>query len=161
MNQCENSRAFKTPTKAAIDHGLDLDIILFMRSMDTIGSAYMCRDGASWLDNEGMDSLIGSAVPNDVLDLHVDIFTGETRNLFRLLYPSYDSISKAIDTTSIILSSMLCEVFRGHHRARFSNREDGRISSTSPAYSFCRSRHRRVFEILELYITQYPQFWEW
>jgi hypothetical protein len=43
-----------------------------------------------------MDSLIGSAVSNDVLDLHVDIFTGETRNLFRLLYPSYDSISKAL-----------------------------------------------------------------
>jgi hypothetical protein len=47
MDQCDDSRVFKTPTKAAINHGLVLDIILFMRPMDTIGSAYMYRDGAS------------------------------------------------------------------------------------------------------------------
>lgn len=120
----------------------------------------MSRDGAAWLDNEGIDSVIGSALPNDVMDLHTDIFTGETRNLLRLLYPPL-TMTEAIQTTSTILSTMLCEIFRGHYRARLSNREDGRVSSTSPPYSFCRARHRRIFETLELYIGKYPQFWEW
>lgn len=161
MNNCENARSFQAPRKAAIEHGLDYDLVIIARALDTIGSAYMSRDGASWLDSEGMDSLIGSALPNDVMDLHTDIFTGETRNPLRLLYPSNLTISKAIQTTSTILATMLCEVFRGHHRARLHNREDGRISSTSPPYSFCRARHRRIFETLELYMDQYPQFWEW
>ncbi|KAI1384395.1 uncharacterized protein F4822DRAFT_432941 [Hypoxylon trugodes] len=161
MNGCENARSFKTPRKAAIEHGLDPDLVIAARALDTIGSAYMCRDGAAWLDNEGMDSLIGSALPNDVMDLHTDIFTGETRNLLRLLYPPGNNITQTIKITSTILSTMLCEIFRGHHRARMHNREDGRISSTSPPYSFCRARHRRVFETLELYINRYPQFWEW
>jgi hypothetical protein len=120
----------------------------------------MARDGAAFLDDAGIDSILGSAVPNDVMDLHTDIFTGETRNLLRLLYPSR-GIEEAIQTTSTILSSMLCEIFRGHHRARMHNREDGRVSSTSPPYSFSRARHRRIFETLELYMNRYPKFWEW
>ncbi|KAG6357312.1 hypothetical protein INS49_015190 [Diaporthe citri] len=103
----------------------------------TIGSAYMSRDGAAWLDNEGIDSVIGSALPNDVMDLHTDIFTGETRNLIRLLLPPL-KITEAIQSTSTLLSSMLCEIFRGHYRARFNNREDG-----------------------QLYIAKYPKFWDW
>ena len=161
INDCENARKFKAPSRAAIEHHLDHDLVIFARALDTIGSAYMCRDGAAWLDNEGMDSLIGSGLANDVMDLHTDIFTGETRNLLRLLYPPGYDIAQAMQTTSTVLSSMLCEIFRGHHRARLQNREDGRVSSTSPPYSFCRARHRRIFETLELYIDRYPQFWEW
>jgi hypothetical protein len=161
MNGTENARDFKTPRKAAIEHGLSHDLVIIARSFDTIGSAYMSRDGAAFLDDAGMDSILGSAVPNDVMDLHTDIFTSETRNLLRLLYPSGLNIGQAMQTTSIVLSSMLCEVFRGHHRARLHNREDGRISSTSPPYSFSRARHRRIFETLELYIRRYPSFWEW
>jgi hypothetical protein len=134
---------------------------MLVRAFDTIGSAYMARDGAAFLDNAGMDSLLGSALPNNVMDLHTDIFTGETRNFLRLLYPSGLSIEEAMRTASIILSSMLCKIFRGHHRARLQNREDRRVSSTSPPYSFSRARHRRIFEMLELYIDKYPQFWEW
>lgn len=160
MNKCENARSFKAPKQASIDHGLDQDVVILARAIDTIGSAYMSRDGAAWLDNEGIDSVIGSALPNDVMDLHTDIFTGETRNLIRLLLPPLN-ITEAIQSTSTLLSSMLCEIFRGHYRARFNNREDGRVSSTSPPYSFCRARHRRIFETLELYIAKYPKFWDW
>ncbi|KAI0187154.1 hypothetical protein EV127DRAFT_462887 [Xylaria flabelliformis] len=152
MNRCENARPFKTPKKAYIRHGLDPDLVIAARALDTIGSAYMCRDGAAWLDDEGMDSLIGSALPNDVMDLHTDVLTGETRNILRLLYPPCSGINQAMGVVSGVLSSML---------ARMLNREDGRVSSTSPAYSFCRARHRRIFEILERYISQYPQFWKW
>ena len=161
MNLTENKRQFNAPRKAAIDHGLSPDLVMLARSFDTIGSAYMARDGAAFLDDAGIDSILGSAVPNDVMDLHTDIFTGETRNLLRLLYPSGMNIEEAMQTTSTILSSMLCEIVRGHHRARLHNREDGRISSTSPPYSFSRARHRRIFQTLELYIDRYPQFWEW
>lgn len=161
MNSTENARPYKTPRKAAIEHGLPHDLVILARAFDTIGSAYMARDGAAFLDNEGIDSVLGSAVPNDVMDLHTDIYTGETRNILRLLYPSGLDIEEAMQTTSTILSSMLCEIFRGHHRARMHNREDGRISSTSPPYSFSRARHRKIFETLELYIDRYPQFWEW
>ncbi|KAI1179716.1 hypothetical protein F4777DRAFT_574542 [Nemania sp. FL0916] len=161
MNSCENARPFKTPETAHIKHDIDHDLIIAARALDTIGSAFMCRDGAAWLDNEGIDSLTGSGLSNDVMDLHVDVLTGETRNLLRLLYPPCKDISQAMNITSIVLSSMLCEVFRGHFRARMSNREDGRVSSTSPAYSLSRARHRRIFETLELYISRYPKFWEW
>lgn len=161
MNACENARRFKAPRQAAIQHGLDPDLVIAARAFDTIGSAYMSRDGAAWLDDQGMDSLVGSAVPNDIMDLHTDIFTGETRNLLRLLYPPGMDITQAMQTTSTVLSSMLCEIFRGHYRARMDNREDGRISSTSPPYSFCRARHRKIFETLEMYIKSYPQFWDW
>jgi hypothetical protein len=161
MNHCENARSFKTPRKAYIEHGINDDLVIAARALDTIGSAYMCRDGAAWLDDEGMDSLIGSALPNDVMDLHTDVLTGETRNLLRLLYPTCNEIGQATDITAVVLSSMLCEIFRSHYRARMLNREDGRVSSTSPAYSFCRARHRRIFETLERYINRYPQFWEW
>ena len=163
MNDCENARPFRAPRKAQIEHGLDFDLIIAARALDTIGSAYMCRDGAAWLDDQGVDSLTGSGLANDVMDLHTDIFTGETRNLLRLLYspPGPGGIERAMRTMSTVLSSMLCEIFRGHHRARLGNREDGRVSSTSPPYSFCRARHRRIFETLELYINRYPQFWEW
>ena len=161
MNDCENARSFKIPKVAAIKHGLDDELVIAARALDTIGSAYMCSDGAAWLDNEGMDSLIGSALPNDVMDLHTDIRTGETRNLLRLLYPEGLTIEQSMKTVSTLLSGMLCEIFRGHHRARFNNREDGRIAATSPPYSFCRARHRKIFETLEMYITHYPKFWEW
>ncbi|KAI8626283.1 hypothetical protein F5Y19DRAFT_466485 [Xylariaceae sp. FL1651] len=161
MNQCENSRSFKAPRKAHIPHGLEDDLVIAARAFDTIGSAFMCRDGAAWLDNQGIDSMIGTGLVNDVMDLHIDILTGETRNLLRLLYPPSDNISFAMETMSIILSSTLCEVFRAHHRARLHNREDGRISSTSPAYSFSRARHRKIFETLELYISRYEKFWDW
>lgn len=160
MNDTENSREFRTPRAAAIKHDLHPDLVILARAFDTIGSAFMSRDGAAWLDDQGIDSLIGSALPNDVMDLHTDIFTGETRNLIRLLCPSM-GIPEALQTMSTILSAMLCEVFRGHHRAWKHNREDGRVSSTSPPYSFSRARHRRIFETMELYIDKYPQFWEW
>ncbi len=161
MNACENSRPFKAPSRSAIDHGLDPDLVIFARALDSMGSAYMGRDGASFLDDEGMDSLLGSGLANDVMDLHTDIFTGETRNLIRLLYPSGQSIVQTMRTTANLLSIMQCEVFRGHQRARVRDREDGRISFTSPPYSFSRARHRRIFETLELYMNHYPQFWEW
>lgn len=161
MNECENSRPFKTPKTAAINHGLDLDLVIAARGFDTVGAAYMGRDGAAWYDDPGMDSLLGSGLANDVMDLHTDIWTGETRNLLRLLYPSDFSIAQALQTMSTLLSGMLCEVFRGHRRARMSDREDGRISSASPPYSFCRARHRRIFESLEMYINHYPLFWTW
>ncbi|KAH8901745.1 hypothetical protein GQ53DRAFT_851850 [Thozetella sp. PMI_491] len=161
INDCENSRTFKTPKDAAITHDLSSDLVIAARAFDTIGSAYMCSDGAAFLDNAGMDSLIGSALPNDVMDLHTDIVTGETRNLLRLLYPSGLTIDQCLQTMSTVYSGMLCEIFRGHKRARFNQREDGRISATSPPYSFCRARHRRIFETLEAYINRYPLFWEW
>lgn len=161
MNGTENARSFKSPRTAAIKHDIHPDQVILARAFDTIGSAFMCRDGAAWLDDEGMDSLIGSGVPNDVMDLHTDILTGETRNLLRLLYAPCQTIDQALSINSTILSSMLCEVFRGHHRAWKHNREDGRISSTSPAYSFSRARHRRIFETMEVYINRYPKFWEW
>ncbi len=161
MNACENSRQFKTPRQAAIKHEIDHDLIIAMRALDTIGSAYMCSDGAAWLDNAGIDSLIGSGLANDIMDLHTDIKTGETRNLLRLLYPDGLGMAQAMKTVSTILSGELCELFRGHHRARFNNREDGRVAATSPPYSFCRARHRRIFEIMETYINRYPRFWDW
>lgn len=161
MNECENSRTFKAPKTAAIDHGLDMDLVIAARGFDTVGCAYMGRNGAAWLDDPGMGSLLGSGLANDVMDLHTDIWTGETRNLLRLLYPSDLKISQAIQTLSTLLSGMLCEVYRGHRRARMADREDGRISSASPPYSFCRARHRRIFESLEKYINHYPEFWEW
>jgi hypothetical protein len=149
MNECENSRLLKTPRKAAINHQLRHDLIIAMRGLDTIGTAYMCSDGAAWIDNPGMDSLVGAALPNDVMDLHTDIWTGETRNTIRLLYPEGLSINQAMKSMGIYLSAQLCEVFRGHQRARFGNREDGRVASTSPPYSFCRARHRRIFETMD------------
>ncbi|KAI1806764.1 hypothetical protein F4811DRAFT_550507 [Daldinia bambusicola] len=161
INGCEDAKPFKASRKAPIEHGLDDDVVIAARAFDTTAAAYMCRDGAAYLDDEGMDSILGAAVSNDIMDLHVDILTGETRNILRLLYPPFDDIVQCIRTTSTILSSTLCEIFRGHRRARMHNREDGRVSSSSPAYSFCRARHRRIFETLELYINRYPQFWEW
>ncbi|OAQ69642.1 hypothetical protein VFPPC_15462 [Pochonia chlamydosporia 170] len=161
MNKIENSREFTTPRGSHINTPLDPYLLMAVRGFDTIGSAYMCSDGASYLDNAGMDSLIGSAVPNDVMDLHTDILTGETRNVLRLLYPNGQSLDQAIKTMSTVFSGMLCELFRGHKRARFEGREDGRIAATSPPYSFCRARHRRIFEVMESYIDQYPQFWDW
>ncbi|KAI1754461.1 hypothetical protein F4782DRAFT_544764 [Xylaria castorea] len=161
MNQCENLRPFKTPRTAHTPHDLDQDLVIAARALDTIGSAFICRDGAIWLDNQGMDSLIGTGLVNDVMDLHTDILTGETRNLLRLLYPPSDNISFAMQTTSIVLSSTLCEVFRAHLRARLHNREDGRISPTSAPYSFSRARQRKIFETLELYLNSHEDFWDW
>jgi len=161
MNNCENARAFKTPRKAAIQHELSPDLLFITRAIDGIPQAYMGRDGAQWFDCEGIDSLLATSVVNDVMDLHHDIFTGETRNLLRLLYPPAMSISEAMQSMSIVLTTVLCEIFRDHHRARFHNREDGRVSSAAAGYSLCRARYRRIFETLELYMSHYPQFWEW
>ncbi|KAK8912400.1 hypothetical protein VCV18_012588 [Metarhizium anisopliae] len=161
MDQAETSKEFTTPQASHIRTDLDPYLLMAVRGFDTIGSAYMCSDGAAFFDKEGMDSLIGSAVPNDVMDLHTDILTGETRNLLRLLYPNSWSIEKSVKTMSMVFSGMLCELFRGHKRARLENREDGRIAATSPAYSFCRARHRRIFEIIEAYTDKYPEFWDW
>lgn len=156
MNKIENARKFTTPRHSYIKTGMDPYLLMAVRGFDTIGSAYMCSDGAAYLDNPGMDSLIGSALPNDVMDLHTDIITGETRNLLRLLYPNGQTIDESIQTMSTLFSGMLCELFRGHKRARFQGREDGRIAATSPPYSFCRARHRHIFEVMESYSTKYP-----
>ncbi|KAK5991616.1 hypothetical protein PT974_09901 [Cladobotryum mycophilum] len=161
LNHCENSRSFKAPRKARIAHSLDHDLVIAARAMDTMGSAYMCSDGAAWFDNAGVDALLGSGLPNDVMDLHADIRTGETRNLLRLLYDDGLTMEQSMQTVSTLLSGQLCELFRGHYRARFSSREDGRLAATSPAYSFCRARHRKVFATLEIYIARYPKFWDW
>jgi hypothetical protein len=161
MNACENSRTFLAPRRAAISHRIDFDLIIAMRALDTIGSAYMCSDGAAWLDKAGVDSLLGSGLVNDIMDLHTDIKTGETRNVLRLLYPDGLGIQQAMTIMSTVLSGLLGELYRGHHRARFGNREDGRVAATSPPYSFCRAQHRRVFETLEVYIDRYPEFWGW
>jgi hypothetical protein len=85
MNDCENSHSFNAPRSSAAIHGLDLDLVIFARALDTIGPYYMGRNGASFLDDQGMDSLIGCGLANDVMDLHIDIFTGETRNLIRFV----------------------------------------------------------------------------
>ncbi|KAK4499662.1 hypothetical protein PRZ48_010180 [Zasmidium cellare] len=161
MNDCENSRPLKTPRKAAIKHNLDPDLIIAARGFDTLGSAYMANDGAAWLDEQGMDSLVGSGLPNDIMDLHTDIVTGETRNLLRCLYPEGLNMQQAMQTLATCLSGELCELFRGHHRARFGGREDGRLAASSPPYSFSRAQHRKIFEIMEAYMRKYPSFWEW
>lgn len=103
INGFENSRPFKAPRKAHIDHKVEPELVIAMRALDTIGSAYMRCDGAAWLDDAGMDALLGSALPNDVMDLHTDIRTGETRNTIRLIYPdglSMDQAMKAMSTYS-------------------------------------------------------------
>jgi hypothetical protein len=162
MNDCENSYPFKIPRKAAINHGIDHNLVIVARALDTIGSAYECSDGAAWLDDVGIDSLVGSAIPNDVMDLHTDIITGETRNTVRLLYPDGLSIAQAMNSMSTVLSGEWCQLFRGHQQARFNNREDGRIAAASPPYSFCRASNRRVFEVLEMYLERYvDKFWDW
>lgn len=162
INEFENFRPFKAPQKAHINHNIIPELVIAMRALDTIGSAYMRCDGAAWLDDAGIDALIGSALPNDVMDLHTDIRTGETRNTIRLIYPDGFSIDQALKAMSTYLSGQLCELFRDHKRARFDRREDGRIAASSAPYSFCRARHRRIFETMELYINKYgDRFWEW
>ncbi|OKL56404.1 hypothetical protein UA08_08052 [Talaromyces atroroseus] len=162
MNDCENVHNLKTPRKAAIDHGIDHNLVIVARALDTIGTAYECSDGTAWLDDVGIDSLIGSAIPNDVMDLHTDILTGETRNTVRLLYPEGLSMAQAMKSMSTVLSGEWCQLFRSHQQARFNNREDGRIAAASPPYSFCRARNRRVFEVLEMYVNKYAdKFWDW
>jgi hypothetical protein len=97
------------------------------------------------------------------MDLHTDIKTGETRNILRLLYSPGLTLQEAMKSVSTILSGHLCELLRGHSRAfaQADPRNDGRIASASSAYSFSRARHRRLFEVLELYTTKYPLFWKW
>lgn len=41
MNKCENARSFNAPKQASIDHGLDQDVVILARAIDTIGSAYV------------------------------------------------------------------------------------------------------------------------
>jgi hypothetical protein len=43
LMDCENSRPFRTPRRAAILHKLDPDLVITMRALDTIGTAYMCK----------------------------------------------------------------------------------------------------------------------
>lgn len=117
---------------AAIAHGMDPDLVIVTRGLDKIASAYMCSDGAAFLDDAGVDSLVGSALPNDIMDLHIDILSGETRNLSRLLYPAGRSIEETKTIVATLLSGMWSESYRGHHRARFGHREDGQIAATSP-----------------------------
>ncbi|KAG5932300.1 hypothetical protein E4U53_001391 [Claviceps sorghi] len=161
INKAENVRDLTAPRHSHIETGLDPYLLMAVRAFDTIGTAYMCSDGAAYLDDAGMDSLMGSAVPNDVMDLHTDIRTGDTRNFLRLLYPNGQSIEQTLRTMSTVLSGMLCEVFRGHKRVRLQGREDGRISASSAPYSFSRARNRRIFEVLEAYSSKYDQFWDW
>ncbi|PHH76828.1 hypothetical protein CDD82_3790 [Ophiocordyceps australis] len=161
MGQCENCQSFKTPRRAAIRHNLDLDLVLAMRSFDSVAVAFMSNQGAAWFDNAGIDALMCSGLSNDVVDLHTDIQTGETRNLLRLLYPDSLDMKQAIQTVSTLLSGVLCDVFRAHQRARFGGREDGRVSAAAPSFNFYRSRHRRIFAVMEAYQRRYPQFWAW
>ncbi|KAK2612250.1 hypothetical protein QQS21_001676 [Conoideocrella luteorostrata] len=161
INKTENSRNFTAPNQSFIKTNMDPHLLIAARAFDGGATAFMCRDGAAFFDNQGMDSLIGSTLPNDVMDLHTDIMTGETRNLLRLLYPNNLNIEQNLKTMSTVFSGMLCELFRGHKRARFCGREDGCVAATSPPYSLSRARHRRVFEIMEAYVTKYPQFWDW
>ncbi|KAE9993217.1 hypothetical protein EG327_006018 [Venturia inaequalis] len=161
INTFETARPFRVPKTAAITHGMDPDLVVAMRGFDTTGTAYMCSDGAAFLDDAGIDSLVASALPNDIMDLHTDIQSGETRNLLRLLYPANRSIEETKITVSTLLSGMLSGIYRGLHRAHFGHREDGRIAACGPPYNFCRCRHRRIFETLELYMDAYPQFWAW
>ena len=161
MNDCENIKGFSTPNKASINHGLDYNLVMILRGLDTISAAFMCSDGAVFLDDAGMDSMIAAGISNDVVDLHADIKTGETRNLLRLLYPDGLTIELSLQTMSTVFSGMLCELYRGHKRAQFENREDGRITAPTPAYSFCRARRRRIFATLETYTNTYPLFWDW
>lgn len=60
-----------------------------------------------------------------------------------------------------VFSGMLCEIFRGHKRARIHGRTDGRIAAGSLPYSLCRARRRQMFETMEVYVAKYPQFWDW
>lgn len=98
LNKLENRRAFASPRTSHIASDVNPYLLMAVRGFDTIGSAYMCSDGAAFFDNPGMDSLIGSAVPNDVMDLHTDVLTGETRNLLRLLYPNGWPMERSIKT---------------------------------------------------------------
>jgi hypothetical protein len=112
-----------------------------MHEFDTLGMSYMGSDGAAWLDNDGVGSLVGSAVVNDVIDLHTNIKTQETRNMLCLLYPDGLSLEQSTSIVCTLLSSMLSELFRGHRRERFNSKEDGRIAAASPAYILCRAQH--------------------
>jgi len=58
MNDRENARPFKTPLKAYIKHKPDTNLVIIARALNTIEPAYMCRDSAAWLDNEGMVRLL-------------------------------------------------------------------------------------------------------
>ena len=85
MSKTEDIRELSTPRQSYIDTNMDPYLLMAMRAIDGIGFVYMCSDGATFLDTPGMDSLIGSALPNDIIDLHTDITSGETRKLLRLL----------------------------------------------------------------------------
>lgn len=161
MSKTEDIENLPTPRRSYIDTKMDPYLLMAMRAFDGIGFVYMCSDGATFLDNKGMDSLIGSALPNDVIDLHTDIKSAETRNLLRLLYPNTLTIDQSLKAMSTVLSGMLCEIFRGHKRAHLEGREDGRIAASSIPYSLCRARRRLIFETMELYMAKYPQFWDW
>ena len=108
VNTCENSRPFRTPSRAAIPHKLDIDLIIAMRGLDTIGTAFMRSDGAAWLDDEGFGSLISSALPNDVMDLHTDIKTGKFCVLHLFLVAELQSLALG--------ACLVLSVFRQHEK---------------------------------------------
>lgn len=110
INAFEDSRPFRTPKTAAIAHGIDPDLVIVMRGFDTTGTAYMCSDGAAFLDDAGIGSLVASALPNDIMDLHTDIQSGETRNLLRLLYSADRSIEEMKTTISTLLSGLSSKI---------------------------------------------------
>lgn len=162
INEFENSRPFKAPRKAHIDHNIKPELVIAMRALDTIGSAYMRCDGAAWLDDAGMDALIGSALPNDVMDLHTDIRTGEIRNAIRLIYPDGLSMDQAMNAMSTYLTGQLCELFRDHKRVRFDHREEGRIAASSAHIASVVLVTVTFLKSWNFYIIKYgDRFWEW
>jgi hypothetical protein len=151
MNNCENSKEFRSPRRAAILYNIDLNLIIAIHGFNTLGMSYIGSNSAAWLDNNGIGSLVGSAAVKNVMDLHMDIKTQERRNLLRLLYPNGLSLEQSMSIVSTLLSSMLSKLFCGHHRAHFDSKEDGQIAATSPAYNLYRAQHQRIFKTLETY----------
>ncbi len=56
MQKVENARTFTTPKGSHIKTNLNPHLLMAVRAFDTIGSSFMCSDGAAFLDAPGMDS---------------------------------------------------------------------------------------------------------
>ncbi|QPG95227.1 hypothetical protein C2857_007871 [Epichloe festucae Fl1] len=140
-----------------IETGLDPCLLMAVREFDTIGTAYMCSDGAVteqpiWT-TPGWTLWSDPHSSNDVMDLH--IVTAETRNLLRRAsgcsIPMPETSARRLEPWPP--SSPACSASSASPSAAISGpgshgREDGRIAATSPPYSFCRARHGRIFETL-------------
>ncbi|KAI0527852.1 hypothetical protein F5B22DRAFT_7045 [Xylaria bambusicola] len=161
MARCEMEKQSQAGKAAGIDHGLPDEVVVAARAFDGITDVYMASSSGMYYDDEGVGSFIGTALANDVFDLHTDILTRETRNLIRLLAPKSQNIDQALDFASSLLSSILCEFHRGYARLKQSKRGDGGVAFASPAYGMGRARHRRVFQTVELYADRHPKFWDW